>query len=85
MAFRRKPKAEDPEHPKPVEINLGSLMPWQADVVLADMEQRFHMKSVKFNGMPHGGPAETSYTVLVHADDEAEVRAELIEAELLQD
>lgn len=83
MAFRRKTKTDDPDHPTPVEINLGSLMPWQADVVLADLEQRYRMRSVKLNGMPYGGPAETRYTVLVHGDDEAEIRAELVEAGLL--
>lgn len=83
MAFRRKPRAADPDHPDPVEIHLGSLRPWQADVVLADMEQRYRMRSVQFDGLPHGGAAETKYTVLVHADDAEAVRRELAEAELL--
>ena len=83
MAFRRRPKDPDPDHPAPVELHLGSLQPWQANVVMADLEQRYRMRSVVFNGMPHGGPAETRYTILVHADDDDAVRAELIEAELL--
>lgn len=84
MTFRRKAKDEDPDHPRPVEIDLGTLKQWQADVVLADMEGRFRMKAVQPDSGRYQGMMTPTYKVLVHPDDEAEVRAELIDTELLE-
>ena len=84
MAFRRRTKQPDPDHPEPVEIDLGPLQPWQADVVLADMGTRYRMRTVDFRSAGHQGPMETRYKVLVHADDADAVRQELVEARLLE-
>jgi len=83
MAFRRKAKQPDPDHPEPVEIDLGVLPPWQADVVLADLGERYRMRTIDLSSLRHQGGTESRYKVLVHADDAEAVRRELIEAELL--
>jgi hypothetical protein len=83
MAFRRKTKQPDPDHPDPVEIDLGPLPQWQADVVLADMSQRYRMRSVELASLRYEGVVTPRFKVLVHADDADAVRQELIEAELL--
>lgn len=83
MALRRKTQT-DPDHPEPVEIHLGPLPQWQASVVLADMEQRYRMRSVELSSLRYEGVITPQFTVLVHADDAEAVRQELVEAELLE-
>jgi hypothetical protein len=83
MTFRRKTTQPDPDHPEPVEIDLGSQPPWKADVVLTDMAQRYRMRTIELHSLRNQGGTETPYKVLVHADDADAVRQELIEAELL--
>lgn len=85
MAFRRKTRQPDPDHPEPVEIALGVFPAFQVDVVLADLRDqgyRFESwsqdESAKHGGMP------IRHFLLVHADDEAAVREVLVEAELLE-
>ena len=84
MAFRRKTKQPDPAHPEPVEIDLGVFPAWQVGVVIADLKDRGYKlaysqdESAKHGGMP------LRHTVLVRAEDEAAVRAVLVEAELLE-
>lgn len=83
MAFRRKPRQPDPEHPDPVEIDLGPLPQWQADVVLVDMAQRYRMRSVELASLRYEGVTTPRFKVLVHADDADAVRRELADAGLL--
>ncbi|HEX7134393.1 MAG TPA: hypothetical protein VF228_17600 [Iamia sp.] len=83
MAFRRKTKQPDPDHPEPVEIHLGPLPEFQANVVLADMAQRFRMRTVELASLRYEGVTTPQFKVLVHADDAEAVRRELVEAELL--
>lgn len=85
MAFRRKTRQPDPDHPEPVEIDLGVFPAWQVGVVIADLKDRglrleayAQDESAKHGGMP------IRHWVLVHADDEAAVREVLVEAELLE-
>jgi hypothetical protein len=84
MAFRRKTKQPDPDHPEPVEIDLGAVPQWQAGVVLADLGQRYRMRSVELASLRYEGVTTPRFKVLVHADDAEAVRRELVEAELLE-
>ncbi len=85
MAFRRRSRQHpDPDHPEPVEIHLGPLPEWKANVVLADMAQRYRMRSVEMASLRYEGVTTPQFKVLVHADDLEAVRQELIEAELLE-
>ncbi|HMJ74999.1 MAG TPA: hypothetical protein VK507_03450 [Iamia sp.] len=84
MAFWRKTKQPDPDHPEPVEIALGVFPAFQVNVVLADLKDRGYRfeswsqdESAKHGGMP------IQHFLLVHADDVDEVRQALVEAELL--
>lgn len=83
MAFRRT-KQPDPDHPEPVEIDLGPLPQWQADVVLADMAQRYRLRTVELASLRYEGVVTPRFKVLVHADDADAVRQELTEAGLLE-
>jgi hypothetical protein len=84
MAFRRKTTQPGPDHPEPVEIHLGPLPEWKANVVLADMAQRYRMRHIELASLRYEGVTTPQYKVLVHADDVDAVRRELIESELLQ-
>lgn len=83
MAFRRRDEVPDPDHPEPVEIDLGVMLEWQVQPVLAALTaQGFRMQVYSQSIAPqHGGPRH--HRILVHADDVDAVRAELVEAELL--
>lgn len=84
MAIRRRTRRSDPEHPEPVEIHLGPLPEWKANVVLADMAERYRMRAVELASLRYEGVTTPQFKVLVHADDAEAVRQELIEAELLE-
>jgi hypothetical protein len=85
MAFRRKTKQPDPDHPEPIQIDLGVFPSFQVEVVMAELKTQGYRiahysqdESAKHGGMP------IRHTVLVHADDLDAVRRELVEAELLE-
>jgi hypothetical protein len=76
-------QAARPRPPRSGGDRLGPLPQWQADVVLADMSQRYRMRSVELASLRYEGVVTPRFKVLVHADDADAVRQELIEAELL--
>lgn len=84
MAFRRRTKQPDPDHPEPVEIHLGPLPEWKANVVLADMAERYRMRAVELASLRYEGVTTPQFKVLVHADDAEAVRRELVESGLLE-
>lgn len=84
MAFRRRTRTPDPDHPDPVEIELGQLPSFQAEVVLADLAQRYRLQKVELPSLRYEGVTTPHFKVLVHADDAEAVRRELVEAELLE-
>jgi hypothetical protein len=83
MALRRKTRTPDPDHPEPVEIDLGLLMDWQVHPVVASLKADGHRVELvsQSETARHGGTDH--HRLLVHADDVGAVRAELAEAELL--
>lgn len=85
MAFRRKTKQPDPDHPEPVEIDLGTLREWMAEPVMAELEgSGLRVKTYSLSQSGHQGGQGRTYKVLVHADDVEAVRAILLDAELLE-
>lgn len=85
MAFRRKPKQPDPDHPEPVEIDLGVFPAWQVGVVIADLKvQGYRLESYSQDESAKHGGMPLRHWLLVHADDVEAVRRELVAAELLE-
>lgn len=84
MAFRRKSREPDPDHPAPVEIDLGVFPGWQVELVVEVIKSQGLRIShyTQDESARQGGI--TRHTVLVHPDDLDAVRRHLIDGELLE-